>query len=445
MSRLDIRAARNLEKNPINAIDDIKNKYLPDLYDMFGGINDPRDKRYITYSSKAMLSQLFFKNIAGITSMQAMTDAFNNENTVSRIYSVIGEEVKDFLPHHVTENEFLERLKPDEVKNILHSIAYKLIRRKTFDDAKVFKKWLVLVDATQTYSGGRQINENCLERHYGKDNDSEDEIVNYHLDVLEAKLYIGNNRVISLASEFIENSEQDRKKYKHMSADRIKQDCETKAFKRLADNLKKMYPRMPIIILADSLYASEPVMEICKAKRWEYIIRFKDGSIPSIAEEYTNIPEKNRVNHAEYINEIDYKGRKINVLRYYEDVIEKGAAVHKEFQWLTSIKIADKNAEKLAETGRIRWKIENQGFNRQKNWSADITHACSHNINAFKNHYLIMQVSDIVRQLYEWFYLEKNGIKKTYKKISSDLQYALSKQFVRLEDTQNAGANKAFC
>lgn len=58
MSRLDIRAARNLEKNPINAIDDIKNKYLSDLYDMFGGINDPRDKRYITYSSKAMLGNL---------------------------------------------------------------------------------------------------------------------------------------------------------------------------------------------------------------------------------------------------------------------------------------------------------------------------------------------------------------------------------------------------
>ena len=29
-----------------------------------------------------------------------------------------------------------------------------------------------------TYFGGRQINENCLERHYGKDNDSKDEIVN---------------------------------------------------------------------------------------------------------------------------------------------------------------------------------------------------------------------------------------------------------------------------
>ena len=443
MSRLAIRAVRNLENNPIKAIGNIKTKYLPDLYDMFGEVADPRDKRYITYSSRTMLGQLFFKNIVGITSMQAMTDAFNNENVVSNIYAAIGEETKEFLPHHVTENEFLEHLDPEEIKSILHSIAYKLIRRKTFDGAKVFNRWLVLVDATQTYSGSRKINENCLERHYGKDSD--DETVNYHLDVLEAKLYIGNNRVVSLASEFIENSEEDRDRYRYMSADKIKQDCETKAFKRLAIKLKKMYPRMPIIILADSLYASEPVMEICESNRWEYIIRFKDGSIPSIAEEYSNIPEKKRVNHAEYINEIDYKGRKINVLKYYEDVIENGKSVHREFQWLTSMNITDKNAERLAETGRIRWKIENQGFNRQKNWSADITHACSHNINAFKNHYLIMQIADIVRQLYEWFFLEKNGIKKTYKKISSDLQFALTQQFVRLEDTQNAGANKAFC
>jgi len=45
------------------------------------------------------------------------------------------------------------------------------------------------------------------------------------------------------------------------------------------------------------------------------IIRFKDGSIPSIAKEYEAITEKETVGHAEYINEIDYTGRKINVLR----------------------------------------------------------------------------------------------------------------------------------
>ncbi|WP_022768248.1 transposase [Butyrivibrio sp. NC2007] len=245
------------------------------------------------------------------------------------------------------------------------------------------------------------------ERHYKTE---DGETVNYHTDVLEAKLYIGNNRVISLANEFIENTDADRSKYKHMSADKIKQDCEIKAFKRLAANLKKQYPRLPIIIVADSLYASDPVMEICKGNHWDYIIRFKDGSIPSIAEEYNAIPEKNRTGHIEYVNEIDYRERKVNLIRFYEDVVENGKQVHREFQWLTSITITDKNAKKISTAGRTRWKIENQGFNRQKNWAADITHACSHDANAFKKDYLLMQITDIVRQLYEWFCLKKLGI-----------------------------------
>ena len=94
--------------------------------------------------------------------------------------------------------------------------------------------------------------------------------------------------------------------------------------------------------------------------------------------------------------------------------------------------------------GRRRWKIENEGFNRQKNWSGDITHACSWDSNALKNHYLIYQISDFIRQLYEWFYLKKNGIEKTHKKISSDLLYALTKQEAKREDIYTV-EGIAFC
>ena len=127
------------------------------------------------------------------------------------------------------------------------------------------------------------MNEKCLERHYNKG--TEQEIVNYHRDVLEAKIYFGEKLIVSIGSEFIENNSEDAEKQKDMNAEEIKQDCETKAFQRLAKKIKKKYPRLPITLLADSLYASEPVMEICEANKWDYIIRFKDGSIPSIAEE----------------------------------------------------------------------------------------------------------------------------------------------------------------
>ncbi len=46
----------------------------------------------------------------------------------------------------------------------------------------------IIVDGTQTYSGDRRINEGCLERHYDKG--TENEHVNYRLDVLEEKIYL---------------------------------------------------------------------------------------------------------------------------------------------------------------------------------------------------------------------------------------------------------------
>lgn len=52
----------------------------------------------------------------------------------------MGDPVKEYLPHGVTENEFLERLDPENLENIQKGIAYTMIRRKTFEDARVLKK-----------------------------------------------------------------------------------------------------------------------------------------------------------------------------------------------------------------------------------------------------------------------------------------------------------------
>jgi len=61
--------------------------------------------------------------------------------------------------------------------------------------------------------------------------------------ILDARLVTPNGFSISVASEWIENPEHE---------DYDKQDCECKAFMRLATKLKKIYPRLPLIILADA-------------------------------------------------------------------------------------------------------------------------------------------------------------------------------------------------
>ena len=86
------------------------------------------------------------------------------------------------------------------------------------------------------------------------------------------------------------------------------------------------------------------------------------------------------------------------------------------------------------DAGRNRWKIENQGFNRQKHWQGNIEHACSFDERAQKNHYLMEQIADFIKQLYEYFFLEKNGIKRTQKNISSELLASFGWQLMETED-----------
>ena len=52
-----------------------------------------------------------------------------------------------------------------------------------------------------------------------------------------------------------------------------------------------------------------------------------------------------------------------------------------------------------------------------------------------KNHYLMEQIADFMKQLYEHFYLEKMKIKKSCKKnISSELLASFGRQLTKTED-----------
>ena len=285
-----------------------------------------------------------------------------------------------------------------------------------------------LVDATELDEGYTRKNEYYLSRTYNRD--EKNEFVKYHRSVLEAKIYFGNNLVCSIATETIENSDEYNEK--KMSDEAIKQDCESKAFVRLAAKLKKNFPRLPLCIVADGLYVSHKVIETCRINRWDYLIRYKEGCASSIKEEYDATPEKNRQGNIEYVNGVLFgRTTEVNVLKNTERKVKNGKEVITEFAWITSIEITERKAKKLVKAGRTRWKIENQGFNRQKHWQGNIEHACSFNEKAQKNHYIMEQIADFIKQLYEYFFLKKNEIKKLQKNISSDLLASFGRQLTR--------------
>ena len=429
MSREKERIRKKLENNPIVECNKIQNRFCPELFSMFGKVKDPRHQSYVEYSARVMLGTMYYKSIGGISSMQEMTRAFNDERICRNLYCFMGEDAKEYLPHGVTENEFLEKLDPKELENIQQNIVYSMIRRKTFENARVFKKWQVIVDATELDEGYQKKNNYYLSRCYNRN--EENEFVKYHRSVLEAKIYFGDNLVCCIASETIENSDA----YVNQSDEAVKQDCESKAFLRLVAKIKKKFPRLPIFITADGLYVTKKVLQICQEYHWDYIIRYKEGCASSIAKEYRALPEKEIIGtDIEYQNKIMFNDFDVNLIYCREKRIKKDEEKETEFAWITSIEITKSNAKKIVSAGRNRWKIENQGFNRQKHWQGNIKHACSWNERAQKNHYLMEQIADFMKQLYEHFFLEKNEIKKLQKNISSELLQSFGRQLTETED-----------
>ena len=61
--------------------------------------------------------------------------------------------------------------------------------------------------------------------------------------------------------------------------------------------------------------------------------------------------------------------------------------------------------------GRMRWKIENEGFNTQKRHGYSLEHLFSRNYQALKNHYYLIQIGHMIAQVMEaWKQLwEKAG------------------------------------
>ena len=141
--------------------------------------------------------------------------------------------------------------------------------------------------------------------------------------MLEAKLVVGE-MVFSIGSEFVENEEENVDK----------QDCEIRAFKRLAKKIKEEYPRLKIIISGDALYASKPVMDICKENGWKYIIRFKEGAIPSLYREFetvVNIENESKIENYEYVTKLEYGENKTNIIKYREEKKRNRICIYDRF------------------------------------------------------------------------------------------------------------------
>ena len=294
-------------------------------------------------------------------------------------------------------------LPPGHLEEIKAKLISRLIEQKTLRPFRFFNKhYFVAVDATGTHSFNERHCKHCLTR---KSNTG---VISYFHYVLEAKLVTSAGHAISIASEFIGNV-PDR--------DFQKQDCEQKAFVRLASKIKKYYPRLPICILADGLYPNSTVFDICRKNSWEFIINLKDGCLKSVQTEVALLDstalEKKvfRANKTEnihikykFLNQIEYKGHDYSWISCTETKTRRSDKMveTKTFVYITSIEQSLETVVYVADSGRLRWKIENEGFNAQKNLGYELEHKFSLvSYTAMQNYYQMLQLAHMINQFVE--------------------------------------------
>ncbi len=422
MNRSEKRKLRK-ETEVFSDVVNIIKQYFPFLVNKLDKLTDTRHQSYVEYTMSTITITRLLALLCGIKSMRQVTQTFNTEGTIKNIANLLNLELEE-IPHHDTINEVFENLDVEQLRGIQKYMVTSLIRSKMFDKYRFNGKYFqIVIDGTGLVTFNHRHCKNCLKKTFNKGEENEYSI--YYHYVLEAKLVVGDI-VISIDTEFVENEDENIKK----------QDCELKAFYRMAQRIKKEYPKLPIIISGDALYACNPVITTCINNKWQYILRLKEDRLKLLGEEIKGLEKaetkKLEDKEVRYWNELNYGEvefeKQANVLKYYESKKDKIT----EFMWITSFKITEKNKEELVYYGRQRWKIENEGFNMQKNGTFDIEHVYSENYNAMKAHYFFIQFAHTIRQLLEKGLKYVKELKMSIKEVSAAITQTLTHKILNL-------------
>jgi len=378
--------------------------FFGDFDELFRRVDDPRVPELIVYPLESLAFAGVLMYLCRLGARRQVAHLFRgNGPSEAKFQALFG---PDTFPHGDTLNATFRRLNPDQVQAVVTDTVRTLIRKKVLDGYRLLGCYFVIaIDGTGRLTFPERHCPHCLTvTHNGQ--------TTYYHPVLEAKLVLPNGFVFSILTEFIENPGENPSK----------QDCELKAFYRLAERLKAEFPRLPICLSLDSLFAGGPTMSICEKYNWKYMIVHKEGDIPFIHQEFEALLPLTPENHFTFltgpqnktrqdyrwINDIAYtdsekKKHTVGVLECVESATDAaGRCQTTRFRWITNFTLKDKQVIELAnEGGRIRWKIENEGFNVQKNGGFGLEHAYTTHPVASKIFYFLLQMAHSTAQLIE--------------------------------------------
>jgi hypothetical protein len=375
---------------------------FPELGRWFDALPDARRQELCKYTGAHIWFHILMMFVTRAGSCNAFDQTRNSGAAPANMGALCGQGPEDYrfagqptVTCSDNAGRHAGRTQPEAVAEIPVKMIRLLMERRLFDPFRLLDVWHVLVvDGT--------VQEKCREGFTDGGKRAGTGTARYRY-VLQLGILGPNGMFLPFMHEAVDMHDPVRDK----------EDCELEAFKRLMPRLKACFPRTPFCIVGDALYATEGLAALCERMGWRYVFTLKEGRQPGAWDEMLELlaqqpgnkwrlwrgtkPEEG-LRDMRWIDSVPLGEKGTTNVLLEGEITEQAATL---YAWITNFGhlTAERVLNIVNAAGRERHRIEDH-FNAQKNNGIGLGHVFRANPDASKNYYSIMQVAQLIWQLF---------------------------------------------
>ncbi|MDQ3015094.1 MAG: hypothetical protein M3Q73_04485 [bacterium] len=382
---------------------------LGSLQPYFSKLEDPRQTKTIPLTDIIMSGLAVYQ--LKIPALQLLDDYRNEPLAHPNLKRLFGIQS---VPSDTQLRDVLDRVPTDAFRIPFDIIFRTLQQDKALEQFKFYDgnkdQYLIATDATGIFGSTNIKCDHCLAKMQRDQGEDGEELLYHHQLLAAAIVHPDRSTVIPLAPEPI--IQQDGN---------AKNDCELAAAERLYFHMRQSHPKLPMVLLQDSLFANTKNIARLKKYDFGYIIVAKEDKNKNLFKgiaarrsllkdvvdfkTVTTIGDKVKKTMTRtysYVNGIPLTGEQetdVNFIQFKETIEweiktgRKKGQIQKEevsYAWITSINLDSSNIEKIVEAGRKLWGVENGVFNTLKNHGYRLEHNYGHGKKFLANNFAML-------------------------------------------------------
>jgi len=357
------------------------------LSELFESIDDSRQEGKIDYSLHdclmSTLAMMFFQDPSVLSFQRRMQDSMQSNN-LKTMFGV------DKIPSDSSLRQTMDAVPSEAVHPAFSILFQRLQRAKQLVPYRMDSgHYLIALDGSQYFSSEKINCPSCLTYKGARGP------LRYSHQIVQAvMLHPHMRQALPLAPEPVANTDGHRK-----------QDCEINAGKRIVKKIRATHPKLDIMITGDSLYSKQPFIDVLKDARMSFVLVVKPAYHKSLFEWINDLDglgqgdhlqltdSKGRYHVYRWVNQVPINDSKdadhVSFFEYWLKVKEK-TTYHNS--WVTDLTVNKDNVVELVQSGRARWKIENETFNTLKNQGYHLEHNFGHGQQFLSNNFFVLNV-----------------------------------------------------